>query len=174
MTLNVDKIMIWISGKSRRRPLRSIRLLCTKQGDTPLTEVNRTQMPCPRLQQISTRPAWQTSSSVDKSAFTEKDLVDLVTTATWATVRPIAIALQLPAWALLRKQAGQCLEWTRGPYMAKGVSKAAVEVLEPAQRRPRLHPGHSSRRHRLARARPLRPGPSPPLRFINPSAGTPV
>lgn len=66
--------------------------------------------------------------------------MDLVTTATWATVRPIAIALQLPAWALLRKQAGQFLEWTRGPYMAKGVSKAAVEVLEPAQRRPPTPP----------------------------------
>jgi len=44
MTLNVDKIMIWVSGKSRRRPLRSIRLLCTKLGDTPLKEVNRSQM----------------------------------------------------------------------------------------------------------------------------------
>ncbi len=101
--------------------------------------------------------------------------MDLVTTATWATVRLIATALHVCLHGpCLRKQAGQCLERTRGPYMAKEVSKAAVEVLEPAQRRPRLHPGHPSRRHQPARARPLRPGPSPPLRFINPSAGTPV
>jgi hypothetical protein len=69
LTFNVDKIMIWVSGKSRRTPLRSIRLLCTKQGDTLLTEVNRSQMPCPSLQQASsTRLAWRTFLSADVGA----------------------------------------------------------------------------------------------------------